>query len=377
MARHPSPASVAVGLLGAALAAYGVAATVGAGTARASGTRYTPVVAAVRRAAPAVVNITTDLPTIGRGYAQTRASGSGVIVHPGGYVVTNSHVVRDASRIVCETSKASGGGKKAYEARLLEDDPSHDLALLRIGSQSPFPYVPLCPTCDVMVGETAIAIGNPFGLGDTVTVGIVSAMNRTAALNNGHTLSGLLQTDASINLGNSGGALLDLDGELIGINSSMHPNAQGIAFTVPADAVQALLDRNLGAAARPPPPPLVPETPVAIVAPTLIAPPSALPVPRQTLAAPTPRVRAAARAPVGLVLRSSPAGVVVASVEGMSNADIAGLLAGDVILEVDGKPATDAFTLKSSIDAAVGGRTFVLTVLRGGRRQPVILLIPS
>src|SRR5438046_2512013 len=143
MPRKPSSGSVLLCVLGLALAGYGVAATVGAGTMRAAGVRRTPVVVAVQRAAPAVVNITTNLSS-SSGSVQARGSGSGVIVHPGGYVVTNSHVVRDATRIVCETAKAAGGGRKSYEARLLEDDPGHDLALLRIGSPTPFAYVPLC-----------------------------------------------------------------------------------------------------------------------------------------------------------------------------------------------------------------------------------------
>ena len=386
MANRPSAVSLVSFLLGCTMAAVGVASTLGAGTLRSDGVRRTPVVEAVKKAAPAVVNISTA--SGGRGWASgaTRGSGSGVLVHPGGYVVTNSHVVRGADRITVELAKASGPGNRTFEARLVEDDPTHDLAVVRIGGRPSFPYLALCSTCDVLVGETAIAIGNPYGLGDTVTVGIVSAFGRSATLSNGATLTHLIQTDASINLGSSGGALVNLDGELIGVNSSMHPSARGIAFTVPSDDVQALLDRALGAASRPPPPAAGDSIAATQAPPSLAAPPvagpaaAATPAPKADLPAPRTSSDPApgtGRTPVGLTLRPSPTGFLVAAVTPLSNADIAGVAAGDTIVEVDGAPAPTLADFLKSIQAAPAGKTYSLTILRAGKRTPVVLLVPS
>jgi S1-C subfamily serine protease len=356
-------------------AVAGAAALVVAAAALASGrvnatpegrsSRHTPVVEAVERAAPAVVNITTDALTrrgVGRG------SGSGVIVHPDGYVVTNSHVVRGTQRIYVSLCKKLG--LPPVPAVLLQDDPSHDLALLRITRPGgAFPYVRLCPTSEVLIGETAIAIGNPYGLGDTVTVGIVSATGRRAAMPNGHTLRNLLQTDASINLGNSGGALLNLDGALIGINCSIHPSAQGISFTVPADDVRALLQRNLvqasttggGRAAPAPTPPRASATAGGL----------AKPAPRPV--AP----RGATLDAVGLRLEPSAGAVRIAGVAPDSSADIAGLAVGDLVLEVDDEEVESVAQIEKALGSGYAGRTYFIGIQRGhepqGRKRAILV----
>jgi len=398
---HLRPSLGSVVLAGVGLAGLGFAWNAQVEAEYAATVRRTAVVSAVERSAPAVVNITTDGGGSRGWVSQTvRGSGSGVIVHPDGYVVTNSHVVRGAARITVELSRANGGPKgKAYAARLLEDDPAHDLALLRIATEGPAPYVGLCSTCAIMIGETAIAIGNPYGLGDSVTVGIVSALNRTASISSGFTVRNLIQTDASINQGNSGGALLNLEGNLIGINSAIHPSARGIAFTVPADEVQALLDRNLGTAARPSkpaPPAPVPSAVPALPAPAASAPsltyePEApLPPPSSSLFAP-PAPRAAAplttsptpgralpssRPGIGLSLLPSPGAVLVATVTPGSSADIAGLVAGDLLLDVDGKPVTSPADVAGTFNSAPSGRTFFVNLKRGERRASAILVVP-
>ncbi len=355
----------------------------------ASAVRRTAVVSAVERSAPAVVNITTDGGGSRGWVSQTvRGSGSGVIVHPDGYVVTNSHVVRGAARIMVELSRSNGGVRgKAYTARLLEDDPAHDLALLRIATDGPAPYVGLCSTCGIMIGETAIAIGNPYGLGDSVTVGIVSALNRTASISSGFTVRNLIQTDASINQGNSGGALLNLEGNLIGINCAIHPSARGIAFTVPADEVQALLDRNLGASARPAKPALPASTSVAPAPALTYEPDSPMPPPSAGLptppaprgAAPVPpssRALPSSRPGIGLSLLPTPGAVLVATVAPGSSADIAGLVAGDLLLDVDGKPVTSPADVAGTFNGAPSGRTFFVNLKRGERRATAILVVP-
>lgn len=372
--RRPSAASVLLSVVG--LAAGSVALSTSVGAAARSSSRVTPVVQAVQRAAPAVVNVTIAI----GGSGGSRGSGAGVIVHPDGYVVTNSHVIRGASRVYCSLARAVGG--QAYEARVIEDDPSHDLALVRIAG-GPFPYVTICSTCEVLVGETAIAIGNPYGLGDTVTVGIVSAIGRSATFSTGQVIHNLIQTDASINLGNSGGALLNLDGDLIGINAAVHANAQGIAFTVPADDVQRMLDRALGPASRPGPSPCLPPEASAIESPRDLGPalpePEAAPSPRPPAVRRTPSTvvpAPGARAPIGFSLATAPVGVLVAAVTPGSNADIAGLVAGDVLLDVDGKAVSSPSELAGVFKAAASGRTFFATVLRTDRRSSVIIVVP-
>lgn len=372
MARVPSFASIVLAAGGAALAAIGLSARSEA--LAVSSVRRTPVVAVVGRCAPAVVNITT------RGGRQggARGAGSGVIVHPDGFVVTNSHVVRGASHVLVELSRAVKEGRPTFEARVLEDDPAHDLALLQIAKARTFPYVSVSSTSGVLVGESAVAIGNPYGLGDTVTVGIVSAIGREASLPTGYTIRNLIQTDASINLGNSGGALLNLDGELIGVNSSIHPSAQGIAFSVPGDAVLELLDRNLGARARPGRPDAkvtgadtAPDAPVAVRVPDAVA-------PAPDVAAPPPSASVARpkRAPIGLFLKSGPDGVLVASVTSQSSADIAGILSGDVILAVDGVAYASGAELAEVFQKAASGRTFFVDLRRDGRTVNAIVVVP-
>jgi S1-C subfamily serine protease len=348
------------------LAAAGVAAAValsGTVVANLEGpVRRTPVVAAVERAAPAVVNITTDALTrrgVGRG------SGSGVIVHPDGYVVTNSHVVRGAHRIFVSLCKKSG--ERPFQATVVEDDPSHDLALLRVKRTGAFPYVRLCPTSEVMVGETAIAIGNPFGLGDTVTVGIISATGRRAAMPNGATLRNLLQTDASINLGNSGGALLNLDGALIGVNCSIHPTAQGISFTVPADDVRAMLDKQLKGGRR------VPDaTPAPAPAPAASSVAS-----REKKDELPPPARTGSPGSVGMTLETVNGTVRIAAIQSDSSADIAGLREGDLILEMDDDEVEMPSHVEKALSSGYPGRTYFVGIQRGNERKRAILVFPG
>jgi S1-C subfamily serine protease len=359
-----------------------------ASTVRASGegVRRTAVVDAVRRAGPAVVVVQTEGP--GRSANSViRGSGSGVIVHPDGLVITNSHVIRGAQRIVIETPKASGVASRRLEATLVEDDPSHDLALLRVARGAGLPHVGLRTTSEVMVGESAIAIGSPYGLGPSVTMGVVSAVGRSAAVPSGIVLRNLLQTDASINFGNSGGALLDLEGDLLGINCSVHPQGQGIAFTIPADQVRALLERNAPSRPKAASPADAPVLPVARApapmlsgpppsargdAPSRTLPPAARPSPPPAVPAPS-----AGRPSLGMSLRSADGGVAVGAVEAHSPAEIAGLLSGDVIVEIDGRAASSASDVAGQFRSAPRGRAFLLTLQRGDRRTRVVLVVPS
>ena len=197
--------------------------------------RYTPVVAAVQAVAPAVVSITTEVPVsdpFGFFYRQgtSRSEGSGVVIDPQGIVLTNAHVVQRASAI-----RATFADGNTYEADLLGITNDLDLAVLRLkGAPKDLKVAPAGASADLMLGEPVIAIGNPFGLGQTVTTGVVSAVHRALETEE-RVYQDFIQTDASINPGNSGGALIDIEGRLIGINTAIRPDAQGIGFAIPSD----------------------------------------------------------------------------------------------------------------------------------------------
>ncbi len=171
--------------------------------------------------------------------SQRRTSlGSGVIVDPAGLVVTNHHVVADADAIAVLTSDG-----RALEARLLHVEPATDLALLRLAGAGDLPAIAIADSDDLEPGDFVLALGNPFGVGQSVSSGIVSAVGRRAR---GLDLEvPLIQTDAAINPGNSGGPLVDVDGRLVGINTAILSRAGGsvgVGFAIPANAVHAHLE---------------------------------------------------------------------------------------------------------------------------------------
>ncbi len=161
--------------------------------------------------------------------------GSGVIVDPSGVIVTNEHVIRGAAEI----HVVLADGRKA-PAEVIGANADNDLAVLKVSVKGALPVAKLGSSSDLMIGEKAIAIGSPFGLKKTVTVGVVSAVGRSFKAEN-RTYDDLIQTDASINPGNSGGPLLNIDGEVIGINSAIIASAQGIGFAIPADKVKRIV----------------------------------------------------------------------------------------------------------------------------------------
>jgi serine protease Do len=168
--------------------------------------------------------------------------GTGVIVDEHGYVVSNRHVITGASSIsVCLADGTE------LPATLAAEEPQTDLAILRVHSGKRLHALTLGPGSDLMVGETVIAVGHPFGYSHTVSTGIISALGRKIALPTGEELSNLIQTDASINPGNSGGPLLNINGELIGLNVALREGAQGIAFAINVDTLKQVLSRHLSA----------------------------------------------------------------------------------------------------------------------------------
>jgi serine protease Do len=219
--------------------------------------RRTPIVEVVERAGPAVVNIASEIeenPFRRRGSAdeffrdffgqrgqdRSRQSlGSGVIIEASGLVITNEHVVSRASNVTITLSD-----RRTFEVDVVGADPQFDLAVLKVRGNVRLPAVELGSSSDLMPGETVVAIGNPFGLANSVTTGVVSALHRTIQAED-RVYEGFIQTDAAINPGNSGGALLDIEGKLIGINTAIYSGGTGIGFAIPVDKARAAIDEVL------------------------------------------------------------------------------------------------------------------------------------
>ncbi|OGP14072.1 MAG: hypothetical protein A2054_03095 [Deltaproteobacteria bacterium GWA2_55_10] len=195
-----------------------------------------------QEAGPSVVNIVTSAVSYDFFYnpVPSTGSGSGVIVDKRGYIITNYHVVEDARTL--EVTLFDGSRYKAEVAGL---DPGDDLALLRVKApQSKLKPIRLGESTGLRIGQKALAIGNPFGLERTLTVGIVSSLGRTMRATNGRLIGGIIQTDAAINPGNSGGPLLDSTGSMIGVNTAIFSPVGasiGIGFAIPVDTVKKVL----------------------------------------------------------------------------------------------------------------------------------------
>ena len=219
--------------------------------------RRSPVALVAHNVLPSVVNIQTEAtirrrtvdPSFdpfgffgGRERQYTSQSlGSGFVWSPDGIIVTNNHVIEGASRIAVNFNDGS-----RVPARLIGVDPDSDLAVLRVDAKN-LVAAPIGTSSDLMIGETVVAVGNPFGLSGTVTTGVVSALGRSVpSQEEGRTFTDFIQTDASINPGNSGGPLLNIEGRVIGINVAIYAQAQGIGFAIPVDrarkVIQDLLD---------------------------------------------------------------------------------------------------------------------------------------
>src|SRR3954470_18969363 len=217
-----------------------------------SASRRTPVVVVAHDVLPSVVNIQTES-TIrrrdvdpffdpfgffgGRERDYTSQSlGSGFVWSSDGIIVTNNHVVEGASRI---TVNLNDGTQLA--AKLIGVDPDSDLAVLRVDAKKLTP-APIGTSSDLLIGETVVAVGNPFGLSGSVTTGVVSALGRSVpSKEEGRTFTDFIQTDASINPGNSGGPLLNIEGKVIGINTAIYAQAQGIGFAIPVDRARKVI----------------------------------------------------------------------------------------------------------------------------------------
>ena len=224
--------------------------------------RESAVVLAVRRASPAVVNISSEF-EVRRGknpfsgfsmdplfdsffkdffdpYYESRQKrsslGSGVIIDGNrGYILTNAHVINKAGTVT-----AILNDEREFKAKIVGVDPDSDLAVLKIDASEPLPAIEMGNSDDLMIGETVIAIGNPFGFSNTVTTGVISALHRSIRTEDS-VYHDFIQTDASINPGNSGGPLQNINGELVGINTAIYAKAQGIGFAIPINKARRVV----------------------------------------------------------------------------------------------------------------------------------------
>ena len=304
------------------------------------------VVEATEHLSPAVVNISAEQTVVqqspfrgqpdpffdqffrdfydSRPRRSTRTSlGSGFIVNPDGTILTNSHVILRGAKVT--VTLADG---REFEAKLVGADADSDLAVLRISAGEPLPTAPLGTSSDLLIGETVIAIGNPFGLSHTVTTGVVSATGRSLQ-GEDRTYTDYVQTDASINPGNSGGPLSNIRGEVIGVNAAIYGKAQGIGFAIPIDRAKRVL-RELVSYGE------VKRTWIGVFTQEL-----------------TPELARHFGVKKG---------VIVATIEPKSPAAEAGLVRGDVILKIDGREVASPDEFEGRIADHQTGDDIKLTI---------------
>ena len=279
----------------------------------------------------------------GRPQGPQMASGSGVIITPDGYIMTNNHVVENASKIEVVLND-----KRSFEAKVIGLDPNTDLALLKVESSN-LPIVKLGNSDNVRVGEWVLAVGNPFNLTSTVTAGIVSAKGRSIGILGDRTdatsrpIEAFIQTDAAINRGNSGGALVNTKGELIGINAaiaSQTGNYEGYGFAIPVNLAKKVMDDFIKYGS----------------------------VQRGYLGVTIGDVTAEIAKEKGL---SSPQGVIVASVVEGGAAEAAGIRKDDIILKVAGVTVKSTAHLQEQIGRHAPGDKIGVTVMRDGSEKVI------
>lgn len=302
---------------------------------------YAPIVS---EAAPAVVNVYSTRTVRQRvsffsnrtAEREQNSLGSGVIVEPSGIVVTNHHVVAnsDALRVVL-------ADRREFEAEILLTDEATDLAVLRIEADEPLPVLPFDMTADNEVGDLVLAIGNPFGVGQTVTSGIVSALARTDV--GRADFGSFIQTDAAINPGNSGGALVNMEGELIGVNTmifSRSGGSNGIGFAIPVEMVRRVVDSAMSEG--------------ELIRPWLGA-----------------RLQPVTGDLADVFGLDRPRGAVVNEIYPGAAADDAGLLRGDIVLAVDGRDVNDESGARFHLATRANGEDARFTILREGETLDV------
>ncbi|HKJ61228.1 MAG TPA: DegQ family serine endoprotease [Hyphomicrobiales bacterium] len=322
----------------------------------------------VKRAAPAVVNVYVRSETrrpqrrspflndpffrrfFGDNFGPSRprlqnSLGSGVIVSPDGIVVTNHHVVKSENGSEPQIKVALADSRE-FEAKIILSDERTDLAVLQIeGGDKEFPYIPFADSDALEVGDIVLAIGNPFGVGQTVTSGIVSALARTRVGISDYQF--FIQTDAAINPGNSGGALVDMKGRIVGINTAIFSRSggsNGIGFSIPSNMVRVVVNSALRGGK----------------------------VERPWLGAELQSVTSDIAKAIGL---ERAAGAIVAAVVPGSPAEQAGLRNGDIITKVEDRPARDSQSVLYRLATKGVGTNARLAIIRSGKKREVTLAL--
>jgi S1-C subfamily serine protease len=298
------------------------------------------VIGAVEHVAPSVVHLEVRRRAPGRGRGEAGGTGSGVIFTSDGYLLTNSHVVHGGGDVTATLADGTGA-----DARLIGEDPETDLALLKVEAPALLPAAPLGASGALRVGQLVIAIGSPYGFQSTVTAGVVSALGRSLRAASGRLIENVIQTDAALNPGNSGGPLVTASGDIVGINSAALLPAQGLCFAIPSDTAAFVVDRLLRDG----------------------------------------RVR---RAYLGLGGQTAPlltrivrfhqlpaaSGVLVLTVDPGSPAARAGVRPGDVIVAYDGEPVAGVDALQRRLAAPPVGAAVALDLIRGAERVQVAVV---
>ena len=314
--------------------------------------RRTPIVEAVEKSGPAVVNISTEqiarvaspfsdpffdqffrdfLDPLPREQYKQSSLGSGVIIDKRGYVLTNYHVIVRASKITVTLAD-----EREFEGEVIGSDPKSDLAIVKLLTEEPLPVAEMGASADLMIGEPVIAIGNPFGLSHTITSGVISALNRSIRVAENQVFHGLIQTDAPINPGNSGGPLINILGDVIGINSAIYGNAEGIGFAIPIDKAKRIVDDLVQYG----------QVRAAYVG-----------IAVQGL---TPAVAQHFE-------RNSSDGVLIAQVFTGSAAEKAGLKAGDILVKLNGQAVHDQAGYQAALDDYTAGDALTFEIIRDGK----------
>lgn len=299
------------------------------------------VIEAAEKVSPSVVyiQVTTTRPTRRRTRGDAAGSGSGFVFTPDGFILTNSHVVHGATRI--DVALMDG---RRFQAQLIGDDPDTDLAVIRINAPNLLP-ASLGNSHSIRVGQLVIAIGNPYGFQYSVTAGVVSALGRSLRAQSGRLMDGVIQTDAALNPGNSGGPLVDTRGEVIGVNTATILPAQGICFATSIDTAKFVAGRLIrdGRVSR---------SYIGFAG-------QNVPIPR--------RIVRFYQLPVD-------SGVLIVSFENnttASPAKEAGLLTGDLIIEFDGHPIQGIDDLHKLLTDERIGRKTPVTIIRGTQKLTI------
>lgn len=300
----------------------------------------------VEQVGSSVVKITTVKEKIGYDFfygqteEQVKGEGSGVIIDERGHILTNNHVVAGADQIIVLFTDKEGNGME-LKGELLGRDPVTDLAVVKVKGTD-LPSAPLGDSNQIRVGDQAIAIGNPFGFSNTVTVGVISALNRDLRIQEGTELLDLIQTDTAINPGNSGGALFNNQGKVVGINTAIIKGAQGLGFAIPINLAQEVAEELIekGKVERPW---------VGIYGATITA-----------------EIQATYKLPVK-------EGVIIADIISKSPADLAGMKKNDILISISGEKLTSMEQLRKELREYEIDDKVKCVVVRDGKEKELVL----